>query len=366
MNDDIQKFFIESKENLSSDFKVDEVDLMNLDRADDRHPKSNTDEIRILENVVDAAFISGIPIETGNIEDIFREQNFVAIDGSTQPINRYFLSPVLARVAMGSFSHESRQLPRYQVLAEDVKYVVSSDSIVKQLDPSKIEKFNSKSPRDNSLRLVGSTLQGELEVKAINQILNQYEDQVDVLGIDGPLYFWNDIPSAMSNIKTAVDAGIDVFSLVKRSQSDSFINFQLKRDKQHPWVHTDREYFALNLEPGYRSPFYSIFTQHERENGVIDKWSRICTWVKLKSHQVYRVEIPACVANTGGKLEKANDLIRMLFKASMNNANKLPLYFERADTKAKITDNDVKNFSVTVEQYLKKLGLYHKDPDYWK
>ena len=105
---------------------------------------------------------------------------------------------------------------------------------------------------------------------------------------------------------------------------------------------------------------------HEKRVGIPDDLKRICCWIKFDAGKVARIEIPSKCADYKNNLERANEIVSLIYKFSKMNGGKLPIFFQRADNSAMIKENEVRNYSALLDEYLKKLKLPYGNQDYWK
>ena len=341
---------------------------------------TSTDNFQLLEEPQSYQSIGkGVRIPELSLSEYYGEKNYGAIDGSSGKRIWTDLAFIVVRSALGTNS-KNEELDVVRLMNEKVgliPFLHTHLTLKAKRHPRIFKCDKSKNMLDNVSIILRREL-GKIEIETLHNVAQEYEGELNYLGIDGPLYSSDkDLgKKSYAAVKLAMRNVDVVFSIVKRCESKIFVgNLARARQKQEKTstlvnqldYYNDAVFFS-RLREGRRSPFFEHITKRETEAGVTKNGdsARVCTYVKFSNGKIVRIEIPRKIAYEGDTLERANEIVNVIYWQAKKSSKSLPNYFHLADRACNLSKVAVKNMSKPIEQFILETGGSITEFSEWK
>ena len=346
----------------------------------DYQQDTSRDNFQILEEPQSYQSIEkGVEIPKLSLSEYYGEKNYGAIDGSSGKRIWTDLAFIVVRSALGTNS-KNEELDVVRLMNEKVALIpfLHTYLTLKAKNHPRIFKCDkSKNILDNVSIMLRREL-SKLEIETLHNVAQEYKRELNYLGIDGPLYSRRDDlgKESYAAVELAIKNVEVVFSIVKRCESKIFVeNLARSRQKQEKTntlanqldYYNDAVFFS-RLKEGRRSPFFEHVTERERRAGVAKNGdsARVCAYVKLSNGKIVRIEIPRKIAYEGDTLERANEIVNVIYWQAKKSSKSLPNYFHLADRACNLSKIEVKNMSKPIEQFILETGGSITEFSEWK
>ena len=272
-----------------------------------------------------------IEVKTKSPHHVFNELNILAVDGSSIVFKGHPVRIIIAR--SGVFSHSQR-------LTNVIRLIGPYRSVFRIVDD-----YEGYVDIEDALRKYESETLAFVESQTIidiSEMLNVGE--IDFIFHDGPLYFPNGFEYTYEMANYLYKTGTPLISVVKNSYSRTIMQ------KLGLKGFLDSDFFAYNLKPGTRSPFFL----NENPNYEIDNYDLkpVSCYFMTPAGSLLRIDVPYWVFEDYG----AEKIVEIVAADVYLGSGKHSYFLKMADKKAKFSDYEKKKLLRELESLIFRAG----------
>ena len=184
----------------------------------------------------------------------------------------------------------------------------------------------------------------ELESRTVLEIIEEYDNSIDAIFWDGPLYGMRFFDRYYEVVRKAKDYAIPVIKLVKNSFASRITSFFGLSDI------FDADLFSMLLDNNERSTVYLLENKLSRQ--LPESLKPVFFYVKTPNRLIVRYEFPYWVIEDYGLAY----ILRLIY-ADMQLGGGISYVLSKADQIARFTDQEKRRIIYHVISVLKKNGL---------